>query len=365
MVSTARTWEQELASNYHRYHWSVEYFEDLRNVNHCEFIVMKQNPTNSKFVLENELRTWSALKKRAAAEGKTSGTPTSSRPNPLTATSGNSTSSPVVPIRRWGGCANGCNHDKMNWPKRVMRKNTADFLGSQPPVAPLAHLASERDEHPIASQEPDHTPTIKEPSPLKPARKSSTKLAQAPVTPLSPNDASDDASSEGQILSSEAEDSGPVPPRKQQHHHQHHHAAPRTSAILRHLQPPFNAGEGFSDDSDYFPGMQHLHVQQSVSRRAQREKSKERKAARKQTEKGWMQESGMYSGARADTLGDGDELSDGGSATFVKVVSPTTLEGGENMPILKEALKGDMTVEKGAEAETQAEDDKELAALSL
>jgi hypothetical protein len=78
-----------------------------------------------------------------------------------------------------------------------------------------------------------------------------------------------------------------------------------------------------------------------------------------------MQESGMYSGARADTLGDGDELSDGGSATFVKVVSPTTLEGGENMPILKEALKGDMTVEKGAEAETQAEDDKELAALSL
>ena len=346
------------------YHWSVEYFEDLRNVNHCEFIVMKQSPTNGKYILENELRTWSDLKKRAATDGKTNSTPTSSRPAPLAGTSGNSTSSPVVPIRRWGGCANGCNHDKINWPKRVMRKNTADFLGGQPPVAPLAHLAGEKEEHPIACQEADHPPTIKEPSPQKPARKSSTKMASVPASPLSPNDASDDASSEGQILSSEAEDSGPVLPRKH-HHHQHHHAAPRTNAILRHLQPPSNAGEGFSDDSDYFPGMQHLHVHQTAARRAQREKSKERKAARKQTEKGWMEESGMYSGARADTLGDGEDLSDGGSATFVKVVSPTTLEGGENMPILKEALKGDMTVEKGAEVEHQAQIDKEMATLSL
>jgi hypothetical protein len=69
----------------------------------------------------------------------------------------------------------------------------------------------------------------------------------------------------------------------------------------------------------------------------------------------------MYSGARADTLGDGDELSDVGSASYVKVVSPSTLEGGENMPILKEALKGDMTVDHSAEAESQAEDDKEVA----
>lgn len=334
-------------------------------MNHCEFIVMKQSPANGKYILENELRTWSALKKRAATEGKTGATPTSSRPTPLTGTSGNATASPVVPIRRWGGCANGCDHDKMSWPKRVMRKNTADFLGGQPPVAPLAHMDGEKDDHPIAAQDCDHTPTVKEPSPQKPTRKPSTKAAATgPVMPLSPNDASDDASSDGQIMSSEAEDSGPAPPRKHHHQHQHHHAAPRTNAILRHLQPPSTPGEGFSDDSDYFPGMQHLHVHQSVARRAQREKSKERKAARKQTEKGWMQESGMYSGARADALGDGDEFSDVGSASFVKVVSPTTIEGGENMPILKEALKGDMTVEKHAEAENRAEDDKEIAALS-
>ncbi|KAL1613722.1 hypothetical protein SLS54_010363 [Diplodia seriata] len=43
------------------YHWSVEYFEDLRNINHCEFIVMKQNSDNGKFILENELRTCKSL----------------------------------------------------------------------------------------------------------------------------------------------------------------------------------------------------------------------------------------------------------------------------------------------------------------
>ncbi|KAF1972746.1 phosphoglycerate mutase-like protein [Bimuria novae-zelandiae CBS 107.79] len=344
------------------YHWSVEYFEDLRNVNHCEFIVMKQSPANSKYILENELRTWSALKKRAAADGKSNGTATSSRPTSLLGQSGNTISSPVVPIRRWGGCANGCNHDKMSWPKRVMRKNTADFLGNQAPAVPLTPMDEEKDDNPIASQEGDHAPAIKEPTPQKPARKSSTKAATGPplpLTPASPNDASDDGgSSDGQILSSEAEDSGPAPPRK----HQQHHAAPRTGAILRHLQPP-SAGEGFSDDSDYFPGMQHLHVQQSAARRAQREKSKERKA-RKQTQKGWMEESGMYSGARADTLGDGDELSDVGSAPYVKIVSPTHMEGGENMPILKEALKGDMAVEKGPEAQSRAQDNEEVAELS-
>ncbi|KAF2439496.1 phosphoglycerate mutase-like protein [Karstenula rhodostoma CBS 690.94] len=344
------------------YHWSVEYFEDLRNVNHCEFIVMKQNPANSKFILENELRTWSDLKKRAATGDKERGsnsTPTSSRPTPSTGAPGNATSSSVVPIRRWGGCANGCNHDNISWPRRVMRKNTAEFLGNQP-VAPLAHVDGEKDDHSIASQEGDHVPAIKEPAPQKPTRKASTKAAPGPSlpsTPASPNDASDDGSSDDvQVMSSEQEDTGPVAPRK-------HHAPPRTGAAMRHLQPP-SVGEGFSDDSDYFPGMQHLHVHQNAARRAQREKSKERKAARKQ-EKGWMQESGMYSGARADTLGDGDELSDVGSASYVKIVSPTTIKGGENMPILKEALKGDMTVEKSAEAENRAEDDKEVTEKNI
>lgn len=48
------------------YHFSVEYFEDLRNVNHCEFVVMKLNQGTGKFALQNQLRTWSGLRREKA-----------------------------------------------------------------------------------------------------------------------------------------------------------------------------------------------------------------------------------------------------------------------------------------------------------
>lgn len=52
----------------HRYHWSVEYFEDLRNINHCEFVIMERNQEHGRYILQNKLRTWSELKRKAAAE---------------------------------------------------------------------------------------------------------------------------------------------------------------------------------------------------------------------------------------------------------------------------------------------------------
>ena len=57
------------------YHWSVEYFEDLRNVNHCEFIVMGRSPDSGKYVLRNQLRTWSQYRRDLAEErrGSTGG----------------------------------------------------------------------------------------------------------------------------------------------------------------------------------------------------------------------------------------------------------------------------------------------------
>lgn len=54
------------------YHWSVEYFEDLRNVNHCEMVIMKRSQGSKSFQLQTELRTWSKLRRQAAktmAEG--------------------------------------------------------------------------------------------------------------------------------------------------------------------------------------------------------------------------------------------------------------------------------------------------------
>ncbi|KAF2119359.1 hypothetical protein BDV96DRAFT_596094 [Lophiotrema nucula] len=367
------------------YHWSIEYFEDLRNVNHCEFIVMKQSQTNGKYILENELRTWSELKRRAAAANgptATVGVPGRGAPTP-----GNLNSSPTIPVRRWGGCANGCNHDNINWPRRAMRKNTAEFLsgGALPaPAIPSKPADNEQDDHPISSQEAAHTPTVLEPSPSKLARKQSTKATHVPplpLTPASPNDASADASTSSDEGggSSEGEPATNTKPKI------HSHPAPRTAAILRHLEPP-TPGEGFSDDSDYFPGMHHAYVHHNhhhshnhghshnspakaangthrkPSLRAtpkQRPQSKDRKTiSRRMSEKNWMEESGMGAGARADTLGDGNEdTSDDAAFANQRSESPSRSKD-DDKPILREALKGNMIVENSEEEREDDENDR-------
>ncbi|KAI8949504.1 phosphoglycerate mutase [Xylaria longipes] len=91
------------------YHFSVEYFEDLRNVNHCEFLIMKLKRDSGKYLLQNKLRTWSELRRERAAtkakEEKEKGEyPGSKDAAKLDAT-------PVVP-RKWGGCPEGCSHSK-------------------------------------------------------------------------------------------------------------------------------------------------------------------------------------------------------------------------------------------------------------
>ncbi|AEO61604.1 hypothetical protein MYCTH_56385 [Thermothelomyces thermophilus ATCC 42464] len=91
------------------YHFSVEYFEDLRNVNHCEFLIMRRNDENGKYILENKLRTWSELRRERArqlAEGKGD---EDDKSNDLSTLARAGT---AEVRRRWGGCPNGCNHDK-------------------------------------------------------------------------------------------------------------------------------------------------------------------------------------------------------------------------------------------------------------
>ncbi|KAJ9141952.1 Phosphoglycerate mutase family domain-containing protein [Pleurostoma richardsiae] len=103
------------------YHFSVEYFEDLRNINHCEFLIMRKQEDSGKYILENNLRTWSALRRERERALKEKEKEKEKRANGNGNSNGNGTgkddakianaSSPVVP-RRWGGCPNGCNHDK-------------------------------------------------------------------------------------------------------------------------------------------------------------------------------------------------------------------------------------------------------------
>lgn len=97
------------------YHFSVEYFEDLRNVNHCEFVVMRLNADNGKYVLQNQLRTWSELK-RERASSKSAGQ--AEQPG-----------SPVPMRKRWGGCQDGESGDDFARRQRARRQNTADLFG--------------------------------------------------------------------------------------------------------------------------------------------------------------------------------------------------------------------------------------------
>ncbi|KAL2827002.1 histidine phosphatase superfamily [Aspergillus cavernicola] len=88
------------------YHWSVEYFEDLRNIDHCEFVIMKLNEDNGKYVLQNQLRTWSELKREKEHERQRE----RAVKGPGGALNANALETPVPIRRKWGGCPDGCDH---------------------------------------------------------------------------------------------------------------------------------------------------------------------------------------------------------------------------------------------------------------
>ena len=145
------------------YHWSVEYFEDLRNVNHCEFVVMRRREENGKYALENQMRTWSELKRQkaleaeaeAAKEERREETPTPgpqpqpqqrdreprprlqdpTRRNTLSAFLKQDQPSPSLPPRKWGGCAGGCNHDHDRYPRRKVAQEQAERANALPAVS--------------------------------------------------------------------------------------------------------------------------------------------------------------------------------------------------------------------------------------
>ena len=105
------------------YHFSVEHFEDLRNINHCEFVVMEQNADSGKYALQTQLRTWSQLKKEWAEEMQQSKALDSADTSPVTAVDS------VQACRKWGGCPDGCDHARYKFKRRKpVRKNTRDML---------------------------------------------------------------------------------------------------------------------------------------------------------------------------------------------------------------------------------------------
>ena len=148
------------------YHFSVEYFEDLRNVNHCEFLIMRKKDDSGKYILENNLRTWSELKRErlAALKEKEKAeklNPTSTAGNgangggavsekdrekekKLEAAAGSSTQLK----KKWGGCPNGCDHGKHYYKKEnsmhAMQLNGKPSPNTSPIVAPPESLPFRR-----------------------------------------------------------------------------------------------------------------------------------------------------------------------------------------------------------------------------
>ena len=126
------------------YHWSVEYFEDLRNVNHCEFVVMARSPESGKYVLRNQMRTWSQYRRdlleerreSASSAGQNAGGPLMT---PVAAAAAAAASAPLatpapketspVPFRQpWSNRKDSIG--RYNAPLKPRRQNTEDLFRS-------------------------------------------------------------------------------------------------------------------------------------------------------------------------------------------------------------------------------------------
>lgn len=103
-------------------------------------VVMRQNPNNGKYLLENQLRTWSELKRKAANSSAS------------LSSQAQTASSPSIPVRKWGGCQDGCNHHHSSFPRR--RRNTQLQDLALPPAADQI-AETEKEGHPIAAQQVD------------------------------------------------------------------------------------------------------------------------------------------------------------------------------------------------------------------
>lgn len=192
------------------YHYSVEFFEDLRNINHCEFLVMKL-AKNGRYVLQNQLRRWSDLKRERAQRRSIS------------------QSSPEIPVRKWGSTRShqelaGKTVDSDRMP-RPHRQNTIDLfkddeeenndgsdstvklegrpqIGGAPLKRNISNLSSRLREvsFPASESNPNTNPVLTEE--MLPAPAMSRDFAESASGRVSPSEAvEDEASSSWKYMS--------------------------------------------------------------------------------------------------------------------------------------------------------------------
>jgi len=272
------------SANKPRYHWSVEYFEDLRNVNHCEFIIMDKDLDNGKFLLKSELRTWSELKKQRAIEAakEESSRDESHQPEtPIVDPKRRNTLSQFLPkdrqrttpppSRKWGGCVAGCDHKHDKYPRRKLQ-DLAEDAKAQPPHQNDNTAQYGGEDHPIAHQE-DAAPTDE-------LSISPTNTRTLPIRP------------------------GKTPAQMFAEHY--------TITEGDGTDTPHERGSSDHerDGGDYFDETFPLVDRPSQSASSKSASSSKKAPRRKPTEEDlerWVNESGMGSGKRADALGDEPE----------------------------------------------------------
>lgn len=235
---------------------------------------MKQNLDNGKYILENQLRTWSELKRKASVAP--------------TAPSTSVQQSPAIPSRHWGGCVGGCNHNHSQFPRRAKRSNTTDSM-----LPPPAEQSSqeETEDQPAAAQVFDGSATKDYDSSPKSGPKSSTSKTDTQSTSQS-----NAPKLQLPLLSPGAS--------------QFKHGRDFGGSLSGAATP----AEGVSESTiDYFN-------ERDMAQAVGKGKKTPKRRPTEQDISDWAQQSGMGTGARAERLGDeeaqdedGDEEGEDGS----------------------------------------------------
>ncbi|KAF2227361.1 histidine phosphatase superfamily [Elsinoe ampelina] len=280
------------------YHWTVEYFEDLRNVNHCEFVVMKRNESD-KYSLETKMRTWSELKRRATLTTK-------DRRQSHSTQQSESASSPSVPRRIWGGCVNGCNHDHSLYPRRTQILNATP--NTESPNDPAAKPKSDHNSasyHRSLDPSPSTSAVNLRPAPTPLSRPSKPTNISLPLRPsqhdlIRGRDGGGSLSGLPTPIGELSGDESPADPDLEADAATSSAFSPRTGT----RPDPQSALSARSTRSVRIEADQDRAVAGG-----EKEGRKRRPTRQTTTEdvEGWMRESGMGLGRRAEALGDPEE----------------------------------------------------------
>lgn len=274
------------------YHFSVEYFEDLRNVNHCEFLIMEKQKDSGKYLLQNTLRTWSGLKRERAAAAALK-----EKENPRTEEEKKKEPPISVPTsipkrKQWGGCPNGCDHGKHSF-KRENSMHAMQLNGREPGPGESPSLMSRR---PVArrwqssSEEDTDDPRGRIGPPKVDIQKSLDEVVSSPDG--TPSYITVEERLRGHVKSPNVVGK----PAHQQ-------------LLVSHLGRDFGGtASGLESlagsDNDEASAVEERLVKKSINgKKKDRKKDKEGK---------WIEESGMGRGARADALGDQSDVGSDG-----------------------------------------------------